>query len=155
MKKTSFIALKISLLGLADFAHAQWGCIHACPTCTCGTHYHWKEYMNNTNLSKDDIDDYVESFQANGEDHDLSEHEMKNTALRVAYELAKHLEEEHMKDTLKHEKAEERQEFRYGRHRAHTEGMYTYLDRIDGLRQTELAKEKPNKRMLNRLSKMR
>ena len=89
--------------------------------------------MSNTNLSKDDIDGYLESFQARGEDDDLSEHDRKNTALRVAHELAKYLEEENMKDTLKEEGAEEKQEFRYGRHRAHTESMYTYLDRIDEL----------------------
>ena len=80
--------------------------------------------MKHTNLSKDDIDGYLESFQANGEDDDLTEHERKNTALRVAYELAKHLEEENIKDTLKHETVEERQEFSYGRHRAYTESMY-------------------------------
>ena len=61
--------------------------------------------MSNTNLSKDDIDGYLESFQARGEDDDLSEHERKNTALRVAHELAKHIEEENMKDTLKDEGA--------------------------------------------------
>ena len=133
------LIIEIVFLCIINFAYAQWGCIALCPTCACGNHYHWKEPMSNHKISKSDIDGYLESFRmsGSGEDENRSEHNREHTTMRIAYELAKHLEDENLRKTLDKERKEDREEFAFASHRARSEIMYSYLDWLDEITQIE------------------